>query len=109
MNRTNRLENGVLCSLGDAELHDRLGGDLDFSARGRVAAHACSALDLHEFAQTWNDKFTIRLHMLEGHVHKRFDKHRRVLLAEVGLSGELAHELGFGHLGHSSLKKFLNP
>lgn len=104
--RSNRLENSVLSSLGNTELHDRLGSDLDLGARGRVAAHACSALDLHEFTQAWNDKFAVRLHMLQSHVHKRFDKHRRVLFADVEFACELAHELGLGHLGHSGVEKY---
>ena len=44
-------EDGVLGGLGDAELHDALGRDLDLFAGGRVAADAGLAVHQDELAE----------------------------------------------------------
>ncbi len=47
-----RAQDRVLGGLGDAKLHDPLGGNFDGLARGRVAAYAGFAVHQH---QLWMD------------------------------------------------------
>ena len=81
-------EDRVLGGLGDAELHDALGGDLDRLAGGRVAAHARLAVHEHELAEARQREGVLRL--LVGERRELLEELRGDLLRRAGLLGRCA-------------------
>jgi hypothetical protein len=54
-------EDGVFASLGDAEFHHTLGGDLDGFAGGRITANPGGAIDEDQLAQARQGKLVFGL------------------------------------------------
>ena len=64
----------VLRSLGDAELHDGLGFDLDGFSGLRIASHAGFAMRLHETAQAGHDEHAVLLGLFDRGVGQVLQK-----------------------------------
>src|SRR5690242_13631991 len=77
----------VLGGLGDAELHDSLGLDLDGFAGLWVASHAGFTVRLHQAAQAGHDEHAVLLGFFDSDIGQFFKKSRRSLVGEFGLLG----------------------
>src|SRR5690606_25687982 len=98
------LHHGVLGGLGDAELHDGLGRNLNRGAGGRVAALASLAVDLHELAEVTDGEHTVLLDFGEGERVEGVHESGGVLLLHAGLFGKSGKDLSLGQLGHSDVR-----
>lgn len=81
-----RAQDSVLARLGDAELHNTLGRNLNLLAGCRVAADARLAIDEHELAET--RKCEAVLCVLVGKVSDRFQDLRRLTLRDIVFFGD---------------------
>src|SRR5581483_4777156 len=88
-------ENGVFARLGDAELHDLLGRDLDRCAGERVAAHARLAVHHHELSESGDGEALLGLLVRE--VAQRLEHRGRRLLRDFSGFGEISNDLRFRH------------
>src|SRR5579863_4146209 len=85
----------VFRGFGDAELHDRLGLDLDRFAGLGIAAHAGFAVRLHQAAETGNDEDAVLLGFFDSGVREMLQERRRGFVGELSLLGELPDQLSF--------------
>ena len=94
-----RWGDGVLRGLGHAELHYRLGLDLDGLAGLRIAPDARLALCLYKAADAGDYEDAVLLGFLDGGLRQQVQEGRRLLVSEFLL---LCHVPREGGLGHSS-------
>ena len=92
-----RRSDGVLGDLGDAELDDGLGLDLDGFAGLGVAAETSLALCLDELADAGNGELTVLLGFLDGGLGEQLEEARGLFVGEFHLLREVADECGLGH------------
>lgn len=95
------LENGVLGSLSDAELHDGFGWNLNGGTRQWVAALASGTMLFHQLAQSWEGHFTGGLHFAVSEGGQNIPHGHYVLFAHVGLFSQCLHQLRLCHLCHT--------
>jgi hypothetical protein len=86
----------VFCGLGDAELNNGFGFDLDGFASLGVAAGAGLALCLDEAAETGDNKNAVFLGFLDGGFGEQVKEGDGLLAGELEFFGHLADECGFG-------------
>ena len=95
-----RAKDRILCGFGDAELQNRLGGDLDFCARRGIAAEACLSLLLYKFAESWKCELAF-LRLAVGQISQRGHEILYILLADASLGCHFGYDLGLRHFRHS--------
>jgi len=92
-------EDRILRRLGDAELDDALGGDLDGFAGLGIAADACGAIFQHELADTGQGEGV--LGVLVGKRGQMIQDFGRLLFRDFSFFGDGGDQLrfreGFGH------------
>src|SRR2546425_398417 len=84
----------VFGGLGDTELNDALGGNLNLFAGGWIAADAGFAVHQHEFSEAGQGKGV--LGVLVSQVGELFENSHGGLLADFVLVGNRRGDLGFG-------------
>lgn len=93
LQRNNLLQDRFLGNLRNTELHNLLGWDLDGFTSGWVAAHACLTIELHEFAEAWENEFTVLLDLGVSDFDELLHERNDILFLDIGLGGQLLHEL----------------
>jgi len=87
-------QNSVFSCLGDTELHDPLGSNLDGLARSWIPAHTGFAIDQDEFAQTGDCERVLSVLVCQR--HKGFDGLNGLLFREADCVCDGGGDLGFG-------------
>src|SRR6266852_8395779 len=98
-NRKRKLllgRDGVLGCFGDAELHHRLGFDLDGFTGLRIASQAGLAMSLHQAAQSRDHEDAILLGLFNGDLGELLKKCCRRLIVALELLRQMADELCLG-------------
>jgi hypothetical protein len=63
---TSLPQNGILCDLGNTKFDNGLGWNLDLLLRLGIKTRARFPLLLHQFAETWQDKFAVLFDLFIG-------------------------------------------
>jgi len=95
------LEKSILRGLGNTELENRLGRDLDGFARSRVATHASVTLLFDELADAWKVEFAVLFYFDEHHFDELFEHFASFFFADAPTLCEVGEHLSFGHFGHN--------
>src|SRR5882672_11287343 len=103
-----RRRDGVLCSLGYAELDHGLGLDLDQLAGLRVAADAGFALGVHQPAEAGDGEYAVLLGFLDRGLREQVKKSCRLLVGQFELFCQLPYEGCFGQCRHSGCSSWIS-
>ncbi len=106
LQRNNLLQDRFLGHLRDAELHNLLGWDLDGFTSGWVATHACLTIELHKLTEAWENELAVLLNLSVSDFDELLHERDDILFLDIGLGGQLFHELRLGHFHRRYVQKY---